>query len=398
MRILVVVQRYGEEVAGGAERACREYAEHLAARGHDVEVVTSCARSYVDWADVYPPGTARINGVAVHRLPVAARRSDETFGPLNGRIAAPDWPRSLHLQRAWHRMQGPYLPDLPAVVAQGADRADVVVCFTYLYWPTYAALVAAQGRAPTVLHPTAHDEAALSLSLFDAMFHRAGAFGFLTPEEEQLVRRRFGVTQPSVVAGIGVTPPPEAPDPGRFRREHGLGDDPYLLYVGRVDPAKGATELVAYVRAFRARHDVPLQLVVVGERVLELAEEPGVVSTGFVDEQTKHDAVAGCLALAQPSYFESFSIVLAEAWAAGRPALVQGACDVLAGQVRRSGGGIPYEGYLEFEAALELLVDDPDLGARLGRAGRAYVEAECDWARIVERYEAFLETLVAATA
>jgi glycosyltransferase involved in cell wall biosynthesis len=148
------------------------------------------------------------------------------------------------------------------------------------------------------------------------------------------------------------------------------------------------------VRAFRARHDVPLRLVVVGDRVHELDDEQGVVSTGFVGEQAKHDAVAGCLALAQPSYFESFSIVLTEAWAAGRPALVQRGCEVLAGQARRSGGAIPYDGYSEFEVALELLLADPALVERMGRAGQAHVRAEYDWDRIMERYEAFLGQVV----
>ena len=63
MRLLFVVQRYGHEVAGGAEQHCREFATRLAARGHHVEVATSCARNYQDWANWYPEGQSELDGV-----------------------------------------------------------------------------------------------------------------------------------------------------------------------------------------------------------------------------------------------------------------------------------------------------------------------------------------------
>ena len=68
LRILFVVQRYGEEVAGGAELCCRQFATRLAERGHHVEVATSRAQSAHDWADVYPPGSDQLDGVTVHRF------------------------------------------------------------------------------------------------------------------------------------------------------------------------------------------------------------------------------------------------------------------------------------------------------------------------------------------
>ena len=55
MKILYLVQRYGAEIVGGSESACREFAEHLVGLGHEVEVLTSCARDYVEWANYYPP-------------------------------------------------------------------------------------------------------------------------------------------------------------------------------------------------------------------------------------------------------------------------------------------------------------------------------------------------------
>ena len=111
----------------------------------------------------------------------------------------------------------------------------------------------------------------------------------------------------------------------------------------------------------------------------DLVAHPDVVVTGFVDEATRQAAVAGAAVAVQPSYRESFSLVLAEAWAEGKPALVQRACAVTNGQVRRSGGGIPYRGYAEFEAAVDLLLDSPELAATLGARGRRFVEDHYSW-------------------
>jgi glycosyltransferase involved in cell wall biosynthesis len=85
-------------------------------------------------------------------------------------------------------------------------------------------------------------------------------------------------------------------------------------------------------------------------------------------------------------------MVLAEAWAMRRPAIVQGRCEVLAGQCHRSGGGIPYCGFAEFEVAVDALLYDPVQCAHLGEMGRRYVEARYSWSVVMGRYERLLET------
>ncbi|MGH9034635.1 MAG: glycosyltransferase, partial [Acidimicrobiia bacterium] len=203
MRLLFVVQRYGREVAGGAELHCREFATRLAQRGHDVEVLTSRAQSYVDWADVYPGGTAELDGVTVHRLSVAAPRHDRSFNLLNARVPWGSFPVPLHLQEHWIRSSGPLLTDLRPWLAQEAGSFDVAVFFSYLYYPTWAGLPVAAGLTATVLHPTAHEEPSLSLPLFQTTFRHASALAFSSGEEKALVRRHFRVPRRSRVIGIG---------------------------------------------------------------------------------------------------------------------------------------------------------------------------------------------------
>ncbi|MDQ3945512.1 MAG: glycosyltransferase family 4 protein, partial [Actinomycetota bacterium] len=343
MDLLYVLQRYGHDVAGGAERHCREFATRLAAHGHHVEVLTSCAVNHSTWDNAYPEGDSDVDGVLVHRLAVARRRNEAVFAALNNRVLfAP--PPALHLQRRWLEEQGPVMPGLAPWLVERASGYDVVVFFTFLFYPTWAGLPAVTGLAPSVLHPTAHDEAALGIPHFDTVFRQPSAFAFSTEEERSLVRRRFGVTQPSAVIGVGVDLE-ESSDPGAtasFRAAHGLSDRPYLVFVGRVEPGKGSRELFDFFAAYKARNPGPLALVILGEVVFPLPEHPDVVLTGYVDDPTRRAALAGGLALVQPSYFESFSMVLSEAWAARKGALVQGHCEVLAGQAIRSGGGLPY--------------------------------------------------------
>jgi glycosyltransferase involved in cell wall biosynthesis len=349
--------------------------------------------SYVDWANVYQPGTSELAGVTVHRLPVDRPRDNELFNALNVRVNAGLRPTPLHLQRAWMDLQGPHLPELPGWLESRAGGYDAVVFYTYLYWSTWAGLAAAGRRVPTVLHPTAHDEPPLYLAIYDLMFRLPTAMGYLTPEEARLVGDRFRLRRPSVTTGVGVDLSTTG-DAGAFRRAYGLGDAPYLLYVGRLDPHKGTEELAAFFAAYKARRPGPLKLVFMGEPIRPIEPHEDIVVTGFVDEDVKHDGLSGCVALMMPSYFESFSIVLLEAWVHGKPALVQGNCDVLDGQARRSGGALPYRSYGEFEEAVDLLLADDSLRTALGAAGRRYAEEHYDWDVVLGRYERFLARLV----
>ena len=390
MRLLFCVQRYGMEVFGGAEMFARQLATRLAARGHQVEVVTTCAIDYRNWDNAYPPGEEVLDGVLLHRLPVTRSRDPRQFGSIHPRVfSGPGWPATL-VQEEWMRIQGPFVAGLPSWMRRHSPDFDAAVFVTYLYWTTWAGL--RNCLCPSVLHPTAHDEPPSYVPLFDEMYRLPTAFGFLTPEEEEFVTRRYRVVRPSFISGIGIDPAGPG-DSAAFRARFGLGDDPYIAYVGRTDPGKGSPELLEYFRLFKERHPGPLKLVFVGEVVYPMPAHPDVVYTGFVDEATRTAGIAGAALLAQPSYFESFSLVLAEAWAQGVPALVQGQSPVLLGQARRSGGALPYTGFAEFEAGLEFLMADPDLRRRMGVAGRDYVLTHYPWDRILERYEAFLAAI-----
>lgn len=386
MKLLFVSQRFGSEVFGGAEAFCRQFALRLAARGHTVDVLTSAALSYVDWADHYPAGVTQDGGVTVNRLAVHAPRDNAVFGPLRERALARRW-MAPYLQWEWMRQQGPWLKGMEEWLGDRSMEYDATVFITYLYWTAARGMAAA--RSPVVLHPTAHDEPPAYLPLFDEVFRIPDAFGFLTDEESDFVRRRYRVRRPSVVTGIGIEDPHPG-DPAEFRRRFGLGDRPYIACVGRTDPGKGSAELFNFFLEFKRRNPGDLALVFIGEEVYKLPGHPDIVKTGFVDEASRQAGVEGAVLLVQPSYFESFSLVLVEAFAVGVPALVQGHSEVLSGQARRSRGAIPYSGFAEFESALLMLAQDPGLRAVMGASGKRFVEDRYRWSHVLEKYERFL--------
>jgi glycosyltransferase involved in cell wall biosynthesis len=392
MKLLFVVQRYGDDVVGGSETACRSFATHLAARGHDVEVLSTCAVDHLTWQNVFAPGRDDVDGLVVHRLPVDAPRDMERFlGLTAALLGEPDVSPSQ--EREWLAAQGPSVPGLPGWLRRHSGMFDVVIFFTYLYETTTAGIAEAAARTATVLHPTAHSERYLRLREVSHAFRHADGLAYFTPEEQSLVEAYHAPAGVGRVIGLGFDAT-AAGDGNRFRLRHHMGTEPYLLYMGRIEPGKGVNELIhAAAEHRRHRADGP-RLVLIGQLGMDVREEPWLSVVGTTDEHDRLDALSGSLALVQPSRFESFSLTLIEAWQQQRPALVQRGSPVLLGQARRSGGAIPYSSPSEFAAAVDLLLDEPTLADALGASGSRYVAANYRWDVVVGRYEALLEDAI----
>lgn len=388
MRLLWVVQRYGPDIVGGAEAEARQYARRLAQRGHEVSVLTSCAVDYVTWKDELAPGDSVEDGVEIERLAVAHQRSNR-FWELDRRLKDRAM-RNLEFERSWLLEQGPVLQGFAEVIDRRARQVDVVVFTSYLYHPTVVGLPIARRHTSTALTPTAHREAPFELSVVVPPMLLSDGLIYNSVEEQSLVTERLGRCIDGEVVGMGVDDQGK-PDPSAFRRRFGLGDDPYLLYVGRIDYGKGVPRLLGFFDLLKRRRGGALRLVLVGSSALEVPDRDDVVVTGFVSEELKAAALTGAVALVQPSRMESFSIVAIESWSASTPVLCDARSDVVVGHAMRSGGGIPFADYLEFEAAVEILLDDPVAASRIGAAGRAYVDTEYRWPAVIGRLERGLE-------
>lgn len=383
-RVAIVVPRFGPEVNGGAEALARAYAHQLAAHC-DVTVLTTCALDYRTWVDHFDAGESHDGPVRVLRFPVPSPRDEATFDALSAQVLAASSP-SREAQARWMDAQGPVSPALEAHLGEHRTHYDAILFVPYLYATTARGLPLVADRA--VLVPALHDEPALRLTLWDEVMDSAQSLVFSTPEEMQLARRRFKVhPERCHLVGTGIELP-EPGDPRVFAASAGIAR-PYVLALGRIDPSKGALDLIDMHRAYRDARPNGLDVVMMGRAVIDLPDEPWLHVTGFVDDETKQDALAGCTALVSASPYESLSLVLLEAWAQGRPTVVTTRSDVLTGQTRRAGGGLWFSSPAEYAAALDLLASRPPLAWGLGRAGWRYTRT-LTWPNVTTRLLAAL--------
>lgn len=385
MKLAFVVQRYGASIAGGSEGHCRELAERLSAR-HDITVLTTCARDYVTWANELPAGHAVENGVPVLRFPVARQRRMKVFSDLSDEVFDGGAPRER--QEEWFRENGPETPALLDYLRAHGREFDLVVFWTFRYFPSYFGLPLVADRG--VLVPTAEEEPAVNLDVLPDYLDKASGFVFLTPEEAQLVAARmYRPAHPATVAGIGLEPVPTGTTPRAPLDAIGIPPD-YLLYLGRVDRNKGCDALFDNFQHYAATRP-RVTLVLAGPTKMQIPAHPQIRALGYVAGEVRHALLAHASALVVPSWYESLSIVLLEAWNHAVPALVNGRCKVLAGQVTRANGGLYYMFPAEFDEAADYLLGHPAERETLGRQGLAYVEREYRWPDVLARVERLLE-------
>ncbi len=367
-RLAVVSPRVtGFGTAGGAEILLQHLAQRAQGVGIETVFLTTCAQDHVNWRNTEPAGCRRIDGLPVEFFPVDGARDPGRFHRLQDRIG-----RGARLtdveEREW-LSHGPRSEALCARLRELLPSLDAVLMGPYLLALIHDAAAVA-GRK-TRLVPCLHDEPFARLRVVRDLFACVGGIIFNSQPEQDLARRLFGgVADNGTVVGMGLDPFETEP-PGDLAF-------PYLLYCGRREPLKGTPLLMAFLDVFRRRSGVDLRLVLTGSGVVQPPASMGtsVLDLGFVSETRKRSVMAGALTFCHPSVNESFGIVLLEAWLAQTPALVHARGAVLPWHCRRSGGGLWFSDYPEFEEALNRLIAEPELRRRMAAAGRRYVLRE----------------------
>ena len=167
--------------------------------------------------------------------------------------------------------------------------------------------------------------------------------------------RRLGAREVRVVP-VGITMPATTVEPD---------DPPHVLFVGRLSEEKGVLELI------QAARDLPL--VVVGDGPLR---EQVPAALGFVPPAELPGYFDRAAVVVCPSRREGYGVVARQAMAHGRPVIateVGGLAEAIVDG--ESGLLVPPEDGTALRAALERLLGDADLRARLGAAARDRVRA-----------------------
>jgi len=413
MRIAFIIQRYGSEILGGSEYHCRLIAERLAER-HDVEVLTTCARDYITWENEYPEGPDRVRGVTIRRFAVARPRDIAAFNRYS------DWifhhPHSREDELSWLEQQGPWCPSLIEYLERHHKTYDALIFFTYLYAPTVLGLQVAPGKS--ILVPTAHDEPAIRLGIYQEVFALPSAIAYNTEVERRFLREGFpirAIAEETVGCGVDLPQPvhhhrrvpaeagaeaeedaaPAAGPSGSrwatpargaaFRGRHKI-HGPFALYGGRIEKGKGCEELIEYFSAYHAEGG-HLTLALMGVKLMPLPEEPFIRFAGLLSERERLQALEAATVVVAPSPFESLSLMAIEAFAVGTPVLASARSDVLVDHCLRSNAGLFYADRDEFVECLKLLAMDDRLRAEMGRNGRTYVRENYRWDLIMGKYE-----------
>jgi len=176
-------------------------------------------------------------------------------------------------------------------------------------------------------------------------------------------------------------------DPAGYGKQQRTAFFKRVVFVGRLDPVKGASLLVEAMAQVLARHP-DAHLTLVGDGPARALAEAKVKALGMAGSVTfagfqSQSAIAATLEeadmLVLPSFAEGVPVVLMEAMASRIPVIasrVAGVEELVEDGV--SGFVIPPGDVATLADRIIRLMEDPALSARMGLAGRRMVEREFD--------------------
>lgn len=311
-------------------------------------------------------------------------------------------------------------PDLRAALARRARSADLIVVHSpYLDHTRLVYQIAKRSNVPYIFRPHGAFDPYLREQrvwrkriagwlYHDAFLRRAGGIHF-TAADERTLARSYIFDRPAFVVPLGLDlaklGTPHASGILR-RRWPQLGDEPIILFLGRITEKKGLDILAPAFGA--ARHALGCgHLVLAGPEDPEMRKpvrrwlaDAGVLDhtifTGMLRGEEKLAALHEADVFVLPSYTENFGIAILEALATGTPVVISDKVNIWR-EIDAAGVGLvtPLQPNAVAEAILTLLCD-PDRRASMSTRARPFVEMTYAWSSIVPRLESAYHKVIEA--
>lgn len=384
---------------GGPSLAVIKMCEALATLGHGVTVFTTNRSLRGSWlpgrgteGQVTPPGTPELHkGVQIERF-------------------ATVWPTRYG-----------YTPDMAAALRKRVREYDVVhVHSLYLHQTWMAGRICFAAGVPYLVRPHGtldpwhlrHHrfrkvvyEALIERPILD----RAGAMHY-TSQEEMRLAQAVGIRSPGVVVPLGIDSNQYAalPKRGTFRARHPeLADCQLILFLGRITRKKGLDLLVrSFAKVHEAKPDV--HLVIAGpddegyaarirSEIRAHQLDRHVTFTGMVQGQEKLEVLADADVWVLPSHTENFGLAVLEAMCCGLPTVISDRVNIHRELADAGAALVTQRDESEISAAILRILQEPELAAQLGKAGRA-LAASYTWSRTAEGLASIYQRLAAGAS
>lgn len=361
---------------GGVETFVWELSRHLARRGHTVTIVGGAG-----------PVSRSVPGVRVLRFPFVDRMSWRAVRPLR---------RHFELTKLLERLS--LMPAaLPNTLALRPEIVHLHKPYDFVIGPLMHAI-----GARVIYHGHGED-----FYPFDQLFARtADTMLSCSGYNAETVAARYHHTPEVVFNGFDeqlFTPQPRDPALTATLLKPG---ERALLLIARLQPWKGVQYAIEALR--RLQGPQPVRLLIGGEGTHRAALERLAAETGVSEQVTflgnvPHREVPRYYALADvvlgTSFAsETFGMALCEALACERPVIASdwaGYREVVLDT--ETGLVVPMQNPAALAAAIERLLDDPQLGERLARQGRRRVHELFTWEAVTDRVEAAYRRLLASS-
>lgn len=386
-KIGFVTAWYGEQISGGAESMLRDLISELNKKNIPVEILTTCAKEFrSDWnVNHYKEGLyLNKENIIIRRFNVR-KRDTKAFDYVNYKFMN-NIPVSFEEEKIFLR-EMINSNHLYKYMTEHSEEYSLFVFIPYMFGTTYWGMKLFPEKS--ILIPCLHDEPYAYMKHFQKTFPNIAGMIFNSEPEKILAEKIYNLKSvKTLIAGIGMNTNISA-NAEDFRKKYNI-HEPFILYSGRKDSGKNIDTLIKYYAEYVKRKNSNLRLIMIGGG----KKINNVTDLGYIPQQDKYNAMSACEFLCQPSFNESFSLVIMENWLCKRPVLVHEKCDVTKNFVLQSDGGLYFSNYPEFEACTDYLLKNKDISDKMGLNGYKYVNDNFNRDTITAKYIDFFERII----